>query len=43
VTIVGTGGVVFDGGGDHQVFTVTADSVTLRGLEIRGGRRERDG
>jgi nitrous oxidase accessory protein len=35
VTIVGTGGVVFDGGGDHQVFTVTADSVTLRGLEIR--------
>jgi len=35
VTIVGTDGVVFDGGGDHQVFTVTADSVTLRGLEIR--------
>jgi len=35
VTIIGVEGVVFDGGGDHQVFTVTADSVTLRGLEIR--------
>ncbi|HEU5155216.1 MAG TPA: nitrous oxide reductase family maturation protein NosD [Gemmatimonadales bacterium] len=35
VTIVGDSGAVFDGGGDHQVFTVTADSVTLRGLEIR--------
>ena len=35
VTIVGTSGVVFDGAGAHQVFTVTADSVTLRGLEIR--------
>ncbi len=35
VTIVGAEGAVFDGEGDHQVFTVTADSVTLRGLEIR--------
>ncbi|HEY7025991.1 MAG TPA: nitrous oxide reductase family maturation protein NosD [Gemmatimonadales bacterium] len=35
VTIAGDSGAVFDGGGDHQVFTVTADSVALRGLEIR--------
>ena len=35
VTIVADSGAVFDGGNEHQVFTVTADSVTLRGLEIR--------
>jgi len=34
VTIRGEGGPVFHGG-DHQVFTILADSVTIRGLTIR--------
>lgn len=36
VVIQGEGRPIFDGGGIHQVFTVTADSVTIRGLVIRG-------
>lgn len=34
VTILGTGSAVFYGG-DHQIFTVLADSVTIRGLTLR--------
>ena len=36
VTIVGEPGAVFLGA-DHQVFVVSADNVTLRGLTVRGG------
>ena len=35
VDIVGEGWPVFDGGENHEVFTVSADSVTIRGLVIR--------
>jgi nitrous oxidase accessory protein len=35
VTILGEGGPVFDGGGDHEILTVTADGVTIRGLTVR--------
>jgi len=35
VQIIGEGGPVFIGGG-HQILTVTADSVTIRGLVLRG-------
>ena len=35
VTIVGEGQVVLDGEGDRQIMTVTADSVTVRGLTFR--------
>jgi nitrous oxidase accessory protein len=35
VTILGDGGPVFFGG-DHQIFRVTADSVTLSGLVLQG-------
>jgi len=36
VEIVADGRVVIDAGGDHQAFTVTADSVVIRGLVIEG-------
>ena len=36
VTIVGDSGAVITGG-DHEIFLVTADGVTLRGLTLRGG------
>ncbi len=36
VTIIGDSGAVFTGG-DHEIFLVTADNVTLRGLTLRGG------
>ncbi len=36
VTIVGEPGAVFLGG-EHQIFVVSADNVTLRGLTLRGG------
>ncbi len=35
VTILGEGNPVFDGGGDHEVLTVKADRVTIRGLTVR--------
>ncbi len=35
VTILGQGNAVLDGGGDHEVLTVRADDVTVRGLTIR--------
>jgi nitrous oxidase accessory protein len=35
VTILGVDAPVFDGQGTHQVITVKADSVTIRGLVIR--------
>ena len=35
VTITGERGAVLDGDGSHQVMTVTADDVTIRGLELR--------
>lgn len=35
VEIVGEGDAVLDGGGEHEVLTVTADSVVIRGLTIR--------
>jgi len=35
VTILGEGGPVFDGGGAHEVLTVKADGVTIRGLTVR--------
>ncbi|MFZ5624534.1 MAG: nitrous oxide reductase family maturation protein NosD [Gemmatimonadota bacterium] len=35
VSIVGEGRPVLDGGGDRQILTVTADSVTIRGLVFR--------
>ncbi len=35
VTIIGEGYPVLDGEGDRQLMTVTADSVTIRGLEFR--------
>jgi nitrous oxidase accessory protein len=36
VTIAGDSGAVFLGG-THQIFVVSADNVTLRGLTLRGG------
>lgn len=36
LVIQGEGQPIFDGQGVHQVLTVTADSVTIRGLIIRG-------
>ncbi len=36
LVIQGEGGPIFDGQGLHQVLTVTADSVTIRGLIVRG-------
>ena len=35
VTIIGEGQAVLDGEGDRQIMTVTADSVTVRGLTFR--------
>jgi len=35
VTITGEPGAVLDGSGSHQIMTVTADDVTIRGLELR--------
>jgi nitrous oxidase accessory protein len=35
VTIVGEGGPVLDGQGEREIMTVTADSVTVRGLVFR--------
>ena len=35
VTIVGEGNPVLDGQGTHEIMTVTADSVTVRGLVFR--------
>ena len=35
VTIVGEGEAVLDGGGAHEVLTLRADGVTVRGLTIR--------
>jgi len=35
VTILGEGEAVLDGGGAHEVLTVRADDVTVRGLTIR--------
>jgi nitrous oxidase accessory protein len=35
VTILGEHDPVFDGGGSHEILTVRADSVTIRGLTIR--------
>jgi nitrous oxidase accessory protein len=35
VTLLGAGAAVLDGGGDHEVLTVRADDVTIRGLTIR--------
>jgi nitrous oxidase accessory protein len=35
VTILGQGEAVLDGGGEHEVLTVRADDVTVRGLTIR--------
>lgn len=35
VTIVGDGGPVLDGQGEREIMTVTADSVTVRGLVFR--------
>ncbi|MEO5367358.1 MAG: nitrous oxide reductase family maturation protein NosD [Magnetococcus sp. WYHC-3] len=36
LTLEGAGAVTVDGGGKGTVMTITADSVTLRGLHIRG-------
>lgn len=35
VTLVGEGNPVLDGQGDHQILTITADSVTVRGFTFR--------
>jgi nitrous oxidase accessory protein len=35
VTILGQGGPVLDGGGSHEVLTVRADGVVIRGLTVR--------
>lgn len=35
VTIIGDGEAIFDGEEEHQVFTITADNVTLKNLDIR--------
>jgi nitrous oxidase accessory protein len=35
VTLIGVGAAILDGGGDHEVLTVRADGVTIRGLTIR--------
>lgn len=35
VTIIGQGDPVFDGQGLHEILTVTADGVTIRGLVLR--------
>jgi nitrous oxidase accessory protein len=35
LTIAGEPGAVIDGDGSHQLMTVTADDVTIRGLELR--------
>jgi nitrous oxidase accessory protein len=35
VTIVGESGAVLDGEASHQIMTVAADDVTIRGLELR--------
>jgi nitrous oxidase accessory protein len=35
VTILGQGGPIFDGQGSHEILTVTADRVTIRGLTLR--------
>ena len=35
LTILGQGEAILDGGGAHEVLTVRADSVTVRGLTIR--------
>jgi nitrous oxidase accessory protein len=35
VTILGEGGPVFDGDGTHEILTVQADRVTIRGLTVR--------
>jgi len=35
VTITGEPGAVLDGSGSHQIMTVTANDVTIRGLELR--------
>jgi nitrous oxidase accessory protein len=35
ITLLGTGAAILDGGGDHEVLTVLADDVTIRGLTIR--------
>jgi len=35
VTLLGVGAAILDGGGDHEVLSVRADGVTIRGLTIR--------
>jgi nitrous oxidase accessory protein len=35
VTVLGEGNPVFDGGGGHEVLTVKADRVTIRGVTVR--------
>jgi nitrous oxidase accessory protein len=35
VTVLGQGGPVFDGGGEHEILTVRTDGVTVRGLTLR--------
>src|SRR6476469_2061133 len=35
LTLLGEGAAILDGGGDHEVLTVQADDVTIRGLTIR--------
>ena len=35
VTLLGVGAAILDGGGDHDVLSVRADGVTIRGLTIR--------
>jgi len=35
VTLLGAGAAILDGGGDHEVLSVRADGVTIRGLTIR--------
>jgi nitrous oxidase accessory protein len=35
VVLLGDSGAVLDGGGEHEVLTVTADDVTIRGLTVR--------
>jgi nitrous oxidase accessory protein len=35
LTLVGEGAAVLDGEGEHQLLTITADSVTVRGLVFR--------